>query len=424
MDYPGLLARLFSLRRFGVRPGLATVRAALAAVGDPHLGVQAIHLAGTNGKGSTAAFAESILRAAGVRTGLFTSPHLLRFTERIRLGGVELDENEAAELGARVLAAAPEATFFEVATVMAFLAFAARQVEVAVIEAGLGGRLDSTNVLEAPLATVVTGIALDHTEVLGPTLADIAREKAGIWKAGAPALCACDDEGAFAVLAAEAARVGAPLYRLGRELAPLSGVPLGLAGAHQRQNATLARAAALHAAERVGVSLDEPTIARGLLQTRWPGRLERVGDLILDAAHNPDGAHALAQALPELASGRPLALVFGVVEDKDAAAMLDALVPALPPGSQVIFTRPPSPRGRDPESLRALLSGAAPTARCEVIPEVGAALAAARRSGAQVVVAGSIFLIAEARRLVTGERADPLMAQDPPASSAKRNSRG
>jgi dihydrofolate synthase/folylpolyglutamate synthase len=393
VTYREALEALFRRRRFGVRPGLDGIRALLAGLGDPQRRFRAIHVAGTNGKGSTAAFVESILRAGGLRTGLYTSPHLLRFTERIRVAGVEIGEDEAAALAGRTMELAPEATFFEIATGMAFAAFAERGVDVAVIEAGLGGRLDSTNVLEAPLCTVVTGIALDHTEILGPTLSDIAREKAGIFKPGVPAIVGSDQP----VLAEEAARVGAPFELVDA----LDDRPLGLRGGFQRRNAALA----VRAVERSGLGISDEAIGRGLREARWPGRLELLGDVLIDAAHNPDGARTLATELPAVAAGRPVTLVFGVVEDKDAAAMLGALTPSV---ARVILTRVPSPRGRDPETLRALAPGA------EVVPDPADALRRARGAGL-TVVAGSIFLIAEARRLLTGERADPIAAQDPAA---------
>jgi dihydrofolate synthase/folylpolyglutamate synthase len=380
------------------------MRALLGKLGHPERALSAIHIAGTNGKGSTAAFTESILRAAGVRTGLYTSPHLHRFTERIRVGGDEIPAEEVAAVADRVLSAAPDATFFEVATAIALLWFVERGVEVAVVEAGLGGRWDATNALERPLATVVTGVALDHTEVLGPTLADIAREKAGIWKPGVPALFACDDEPASRVLREVAASVGAPAYRLGQEVEAEARDPLGLQGRFQRRNAALAVAAVRLA----GIEVDDQARRRGLLEARWPGRFERLTeDVLVDAAHNPEGARALAGELASLAGGRSVTLLFGVVGDKDAGPMLEALRPV---AARVLLTRAPTPRARDPQSLRAL----APDA--EIVPDVAQALARARTGPALVVAAGSIFLVAEVRRLVKGEPCDPISAQDPPAA--------
>jgi dihydrofolate synthase/folylpolyglutamate synthase len=402
VTYQQLLEKLFALRRFGVRPGLDVTRAALAAVGDPHLGLPAIHIAGTNGKGSTAAMVESLLREAGVRTGLYTSPHLLRFTERIRVSGEEISANEAAALGELVLKAAPDATFFEIATVMAFAAFRERGVEVAVLEVGLGGRLDATNVVDAALATVVTGIARDHAEVLGDTLPEIAREKAGIFKREVPAVIGCDDEDARSVLIDEAHRVGAPVWLRGRDFPEHCTLPVALAGAHQSKNAALA----LCAVERAGFELDDALKRRALGKVRWPARLERLApDVIVDAAHNADGARALAQALPR---DRAIHLVFGVVSDKQPADMLAALTPI---ASRVVLTRPPSARARDPETLRDLVPDA------EVAGSLEEALTLARRDGGLVVVTGSIFLAGEARRLLVGEPADSISAQDPAAKN-------
>ncbi|MCA1663996.1 MAG: bifunctional folylpolyglutamate synthase/dihydrofolate synthase, partial [Myxococcales bacterium] len=247
-----------ALRRYGMRPGLDSIAALSAALGNPQRELEVVHVGGTNGKGSTAAMIAAGLRADGRRVGLYTSPHLLRFTERIVIDGEELDRDVAAAIGERVLAAAREATFFDVATAMAFVAFAEARVEVAVIEVGLGGRLDSTNLVERPRCAVVTSVALDHTDVLGKTLPAIAREKAGIWKRAAPALYACVDDEAAAVLQREAERAGAaPIERLGRDFDDAALPALALHGAHQRRNAALARRA-------LGIlGVGEPAIADG-----------------------------------------------------------------------------------------------------------------------------------------------------------------
>jgi dihydrofolate synthase / folylpolyglutamate synthase len=394
MTYDEMLQRLLALRRFGMRPGLDSVRALLAAVGNPERGLAVVHVGGTNGKGSTAAFIEAALRASGRRTGLYTSPHLLRFTERIRIDGAEIARERVAALAERVLAVGGEHTFFDVVTAIALLAFRDAGVDVAVLEVGLGGRLDSTNVVERPLAAVVTSVARDHVEVLGESLEGIAREKAGIWKPGAPAIYACDDEAAAAVLAAEAARVGAaPIARFGRDFDDEGLPPLGLGGAHQRRNAALAR----RALEALGV--DAAALADAFPRVRWPGRLEQVTPTVLvDAAHNEEGARALAAALPP----GPLTLVLGVVADKDARAIL---APLLPRVTRVIATAPPSPRALSAEALAALVPGA------EIAPDLAFALRLA--GGDRVVVAGSIFLVGEARRLLLGETADATAVQDP-----------
>lgn len=403
MTYDDMLQRLFALRRFGMRPGLDGMRALLAALGNPERGLAMVHVGGTNGKGSTAAMIEAALRASGRRTGLYTSPHLVRFTERIRVGGDEIGRDEAAALVGRALDAGGEHTFFEIATAAAFLAFAAHAVDVAVVEVGLGGRLDATNVIERPLVTVVTGVARDHTEVLGDSLAAIAREKAGIWKPGVPAVAACDDAAARAVLEAEAARVGAPLSLYGRDFDAGGLPPLALAGPHQARNAALARRALalLPPSLRPG----DAAVARGFADVRWPGRLEWLApDVLVDAAHNEEGARALGAALPALVGARPVTLVVGMVADKDARAILGALGPH---AARVVATTPPSPRALPAAALAALWPGA------EAIADVAAALASARAGGGVTVVAGSLFLVGEARRLVTGEPSDATRVQDP-----------
>lgn len=393
MTYLEMLRRLQALQRFGMRPGLEAVRALLHAVGDPHERLAVVHLAGTNGKGSTAAMIEAGLRASGRRTGLYTSPHLSRFTERIRVDGEELAGERAAALAERLFAVPGEFTFFEIATVMALLAFAEEGVEVAVLEAGMGGRLDATNVIARPLATIVTSIGRDHMEVLGDTVEAIAREKAGIFKAGVPALWACDEAGPAAVLEAEILRVGARGERFGRDFDDAALPPLALRGAHQRRNGALAR----RALELLGVG--EGAIATALATVRWPGRLERLTPSVLvDAAHNEEGARALAAAWPE----GEWTLILGLVGDKDARAIVAALAPR---ASRVIVTAPPSSRALAPAALATLVPGA------ESAPDLAAALALAGAD--RTVIAGSIFLVGEARRLVLGDAADPTPVQDP-----------
>lgn len=376
--------------------GLGRVRDALARLGDPQRRFAAVQIAGTNGKGSTAAMAEAIWRAAGARTGLYTSPHLARFTERIRVAGVEADGDRLAALDARVAATGVPLTYFEVATLLAFLLMAEEGVEVAVLETGLGGRLDAVTACE-PAATAVTSIALDHTQYLGTTLAEIAREKAGIAKPGVPLFLGpvppeADDE-----IASIAAAVGAPLVRV----AAAPEVPVALAGGHQAINAALGVALARAAATAAGRPLDDAAVATGLRTVSWPGRLERIApDVLLDGAHNPDGVRALLAALPPQ---RPRALVLSVVRGKDAGGMLAALAPAF---DAVFVTRSRNTRSLPPRELAA----AAAPGVVEVVDDPLAALAAARRAvspAGLVVVAGSLFLVGQIRAHVLGEPSDP-----------------
>jgi dihydrofolate synthase / folylpolyglutamate synthase len=325
--YADLLARLdVAAGTLGVEMGLDRVRRALARLGDPQRRYLTVQIAGTNGKGSTAAMAEAILRRAGLQTGLYTSPHLARFTERIRVSGREADGDRLAALDVGVQACGERLTYFEIATVLGFLTFAEAGVDVAVLETGLGGRLDAVTCCQ-PLATAITSIGIDHTDYLGATLADIAREKAGILKPGVPCFVGGVSPEAAAVIAGAAAAVGAPLRWLGTDFsAPAEHV--GLAGPHQADNAAVALALAGAVAARLDRKLDAPTVAAALGDVRWPGRLERLADdLWVDCAHNAQGARALAAALPGIAGGRPVTLLMSVARDKDTDGILDALAP-------------------------------------------------------------------------------------------------
>src|SRR5512138_4022327 len=325
-------AYLDSLQPLAIRFGLERVQRGLDGLGHPERAYAILHVAGTNGKGSTCAMAAEALRAAGHRVGLYTSPHLQRFEERIQVNGAPIS---ADALAARVEEvrracpwheAAPEVerlTYFEFATLLGLLHLARERVDVAVVEVGLGGRFDATNAV-LPRVAAVARIGLDHTQLLGDTVEQIAFEKAGIFKPGVPAVVhAHQPPGALETLRAEAARRGAPLT-----VAPVAwDGPVALAGPHQRGNAALA-AAALRELARAGVPVPEEAIAGGIARARWPGRLEEVAGVLLDGAHNPDGAAALAAALSALHPGRPVELVFGVLSDKDHHGMLAALGPA------------------------------------------------------------------------------------------------
>ncbi len=417
--YVDLLARLAgAAQSLGVDMGLGRVRTAMERLGDPQKRFAAVQIAGTNGKGSTAAMAEAILRAAGLRTGLYTSPHLARFTERIRVAGREVDGDRLAALDARVVATGVPLTYFEIATALAFLTFAEERVDVAVLETGLGGRLDAVTVAE-PLATAITSIGLDHTAYLGGTLAEIAREKAGILKPNVPCFLGRLPAEAEREIARRAAEVGAPLRYLGRDFSPPRGA-LGLSGPHQRDNAAiavaLARAVAAHAGYP-GRPLDDALVAGALAHTSWPGRLERVGnDLVFDCAHNADGARALAAALPEMAAGRRVVLLMSIVEDKDPRAILAPLAPL---AYALVATRSESPRARPPEAL--VLEAARFLTRRFAVADPTEALAEARRraAGGLVVVCGSMFLVGPLRAQLLGEPVDPQRTSDPVSPPAR-----
>jgi len=405
--YRRLLARLEGIRTLGVSLGLERIRAALAALGSPERAYVTVQIAGTNGKGSTAAMAEAILRAAGLRTGLFTSPHLCRFTERIRVDGAEVEGERLAVLDEAVVATGVPLTYFEVSAALAFAAFRDHGVEVAVLETGLGGRLDAATAA-APVATAITSIGLDHTDVLGGTLAEIAREKAGIARPGVPLFLGPLPPEADAEVARVAAAVGAPLRRLGADLPPPA-TPLALAGDHQRVNAALAVALAEAAAGACGRPLPPAAVTAGLGHTVWPGRLERLApDLLLDSAHNVQGATALAAALERTA--RPRALVISVVRGKDLAGILSALAPRF---DRVVATRSHNERALPAEEVAAALP---PGVAVDVVPDPAAALDRARAfvaGSGTVVVAGSIFLVGGLRARLLGQRCDPPGGGDP-----------
>lgn len=398
---------LFARQRFGVHPGLTRVAALLSRLGEPQLAFRTVLIGGTNGKGSTAATLASILTAGGERSGLFTSPHLTRFTERFVVGGRELPGRAVGEAlrQLRPHAEAVEASFFEIVTALGCLLFAEAGVTTAVMEVGLGGRLDATNVLD-PALSVITGVALDHTEVLGGTLEAIAGEKAGILRPGRPAVTGVD-----AHLLPRLDAEGADLWALERELT-LETRPRGwegweghlalpdanlkfrtpLLGAHGARNAALAVAAAW----RLGAS--EQAVEAGAAGVRWPGRLEalpwRGGRVLLDGAHNPDGARALVKALRGLGVDR-LPVVFGAAGDKDVAGVAAALREV---ASEVLLTRAVlSPRAAAPADLAGHFAGlplrltGSPAEALALLPP------------GLAVVCGSLYLIGEVRPLLLGE---------------------
>ncbi len=407
------------------------MRALLSALGDPHHCFRCVHVAGTNGKGSACALIERVLRAARVRTGLFTSPHLVDFRERIRMSGrwanATVLQRELEQIQA--LPESQEATFFEVATALGFVEFAAHGVEWAVVEVGLGGRLDTTNVL-TPEVCAITSIGLDHSEILGDTYEAIAAEKAGILKPGVPCVSGVEHDGAASVIARIAREVGAPLVqareviqvheamygpwgmRLKLECEPWGRFQLQtrLCGAHQRENARVALAVLAQLHQR-GLSIPLTAVREGFAETRWPGRLEpssTVRRLWWDGAHNPDGVKRLVQAWREdMKLDPPAAIVFAVGADKDARAMLQRLR-AFAPEARLLLTRTQNERSLSAEALAA--HAAALGAHAEVHPTVALALGAVLDHGedgrgnraGRVLLAGSLFAIGEAMQAVGG----------------------
>jgi dihydrofolate synthase/folylpolyglutamate synthase len=433
-ELAGVLARLYALASRGARHGLEAMREACAAEGDPQDALAVVHVAGTNGKGSVCASLEAIARAAGIKTALYTSPHLGRFAERMRIDGEPIDDESLREALAHVLVTYPELTFFEVATLAAFRAFRRAAVELAIVEVGLGGRLDATNVVTSPRATAITTIAYDHTAILGQTIEEIAREKAGILKPGVPLVTGPVPRAAAAVLEARAQEVGAaPVWSVGRDVTHerreghlVVHGPAGrsvaaatkLRGAHQDDNAAIAVALAwlvrMPRPDRPAVrSIEEVAIARGLSQVNWPGRLEEVrreegllrGEYLLDGAHNEEGVHALGAFLDARPADERRALVFGAMADKAWGAMLRELIPRF--GARV-YVEPLASGGGRPATPTSALRAVDPEG--EAAPRVEDAIALARArvgEGGLVVVAGSLYLVGEARTVLLGVPRDP-----------------
>ncbi len=421
------------LQHFGIKLGLENIAALCAALGNPQNRFLSIHVAGTNGKGSVSAMLAGIMRAHGLKTGLYTSPHLARIEERIRINGTMIPERRFRERLTALKAVIDRAmaegklvyhpTYFEVVTALAFVEFAERQVDVAVLEVGMGGRFDATNVVR-PLVSVITTIAKDHEKHLGATLDKIAFEKAGIVKPGIPVVSGVRGGAALRVIRRIARERQAPLVEVfgrGRmletrrtrdgyrfvykgECGSYAFTP-GLAGRHQGANAATAIAAA-EVLARVWKPFDKAKILEAVRTTRWEGRLETVRTrplVLLDGAHNIEGVAALADHVKTMV-GRPVVLVFAAMEDKDLRAMTRILFPI---ASTVVLTRVPYKRSATPEALRA----AAPSFKGPVFLEpdtrkaVELALALSGRGeraslgGTPVVIAGSLFLIGEVKRL-------------------------
>jgi len=418
-DLQRRLETLWGLERRHLKPGLDGTRALLAGLGNPETRFAAVHVAGTNGKGSVCALVERVLRAAGHRTGLFTSPHLVSFRERIRVDGRWAGEGEL-EAGLDRIEAIPGAaasTFFEAATALAFDHFRRHDVRWAVVEVGLGGRLDTTNVL-TPAVCAITSIGLDHADLLGDTHAAIAFEKAGILKPGVPAVTGVEHDVAASVIARRAAEVGAPLAqardvahvnatqqgewgsRLEVECAPWGRFQLqmGLRGSHQRENARTALAV-LSELARQGVSISLRALREGFARVRWPGRLEPCPAeprLWWDGAHNVDGMRRLCNAwTDDLGLAPPAAIVFAAGRDKDARAML-ARLRSLAPGATLFVTRTANERALGAEALLALARDAGWNVQAS--PDVNAAIEAALAHGGRVLLCGSLFAVGEAMR--------------------------
>jgi dihydrofolate synthase/folylpolyglutamate synthase len=422
------IERLFALEHFGIKLGLAAMHTLLTELGQPHRAGPSLHIAGTNGKGSVSAMTSAALTRAGLRVGRYTSPHLFRVEERIALDGdVVSDAVLAAALG-RVFGAADALTargelaemptFFEVSTAAAFVIFARAQVDVAVIEVGLGGRFDATNVI-APVASAITTIDFDHERHLGTTIAAIAREKAGIAKAGVPLVVGDVPDEAWHMIQSIARQAGAPVTRAGHDAivtAPLDEgharltvqtpaghygpLRLGLAGAHQAGNALVAIRLLEAFAAATGVRVPAEAVSAALADVRWPARLEWLrhpasgARVLVDAAHNPAGARALSSYLASSGTSG-LTLVTSVMDDKNVAGVVGPLLPFV---DRVVVTAANLPRATAPAVLAAQVTALGPAGLAvEVVADPARAVARALMLPAPVLLTGSIYLVGPQR---------------------------
>ncbi len=410
------IAYLYGLERFGIKKGLGRTRRLLAAIGNPQDNLSAIHVAGTNGKGSASAMLASVLTNAGFKTGLYTSPHILKFNERIRINWRPITDNALAR-AVREIRRTPEsdgATFFEFTTALAFRYFLDRGSDVVVIETGMGGRWDATNLI-TPLVSVITNVEIDHASMLGNTIEKIAYEKAGIIKKGSPIVTAEKKNKAIEVIRKEAAKKGSHLFVLGNDFAAspakgrrhavdycgihedLSAVELSLMGAHQLRNAACVLAA-IELLKGSGLAISRTAIRKGMKTASWPGRLEIIGKrplVLLDAAHNPAGAKALALAL-EGFRFKKLYLVLGIMADKDIAGIAAALAPK---ATMIIAASPETDRAASSAMIEAQASKFGKPVITAASVKKACALAVKLAFGNDAVcVTGSTFTIAEAKR--------------------------
>ncbi len=413
--YTGILDEMFALRRFGIKLGLSTVRQMLKELGQPHHRFRSIHVAGTNGKGSIASLLAAVLQRAGYRVGRYTSPHLVRFNERICINDAPISDRQVVDAYRAVKQACHGTrppTFFEFTTVMAFYEFKRQAVDWAVIETGMGGRLDATNVL-SPALSIISNISLEHQSYLGNTIERIAAEKGGIIKTATPIVTGATQPKVIAVLRELASRKSAPLFCLGKDFrvrknrnetfgyfgiqAVWRDLSIRLQGAHQLKNAALA----LVACEILGknsAAVPLPAIYKGLAEAAWPGRLEIVTTaplIILDGAHNKIAAHRLAEYFRDRLRGRPITLVVGILDDKPYKAMLQSLLPYC---RRVIVTRPRIDRGLPPETLFAEAQKRIPDV--VIRPDVESAVFHAidtTAAGDAICIAGSLYVVGEAK---------------------------
>jgi len=412
--YRDCLNSMYSLRRFGIKLGLATIKDILSALGNPQNNYSCIHVAGTNGKGSVASALASILQKAGYKVGLFTSPHLVTFNERIQINDRLISNKNVVEsynAVHNVHHGTREPTFFEFSTAMALYEFSREKVDWAVIETGMGGRLDATNIIK-PAISIITNISIEHKKYLGNTIGMIAGEKGGIIKRGTPVITGAKQKNAIEVLKNIAARKRSPFYLSGKDFKTRKnrdesftyygmekvwrGMQTGLSGSHQIENSALV----LAACEILGRKIDLPVeqIRSGLLKNRWPGRLEVVSIspyIILDGAHNLDASRTLSRFLSEKFKGRKITVVTGMLDDKPYPAMLKNILSV---ADRAVFTKPVIERALEPEKLYEASKGI--IKKIKIIPDVKEAVEYAVRTASKneiICITGSLYVVGEAK---------------------------
>lgn len=398
-SYQDALAWLYGTQRFGIKLGLDNIQHLLCELDVPGKGQRLVHVAGTNGKGSVCAMIDAICREAGYRTGLFTSPHLVTYRERIQVDGEMIGHDKVAEGLAliRKLVASwePHPTFFEITTALALIHFKECHCEVVVLETGLGGRLDATNSVN-PVVSVITPVGYDHQSWLGSSLEEIAGEKAGIIKSRVPVVSAAQEPAAEKVIRARAVEDEARLQMVSE---PYTKTPVALPGAHQNQNASLA-IAALRAG---GIAVDEEAIARGLQNVRWPARFQRWDErTIIDGAHNPAGAEVLAKTWRDQFGDERATIILAVLHDKDLTGICRTLAPI---SDHVVLPRIRSQRSADPEVIARIFSSITPSLQHSITASVASALELARARPNPILLTGSLHFAGEALATLRGEPA-------------------
>jgi len=399
LSYTEALAWLYGLQRFGIKLGLENIRRLIAGLHVDLRGSRVIHVAGTNGKGSVCGMIDSILRAHGYRTGLFTSPHLITFRERIRVNGEMISEdavtNGLTAIRGLVADWNPHPTFFEIITALALKYFSEGKIDIVVLETGMGGRLDATNAVQSDVS-VITSIDFDHEKWLGRSLREIATEKAGIMKPKVPVICAPQRPEAEEVIRARAAECETPIEFV---TASYDKTPIALAGPHQRQNAALA-VAAIHAGK---IKIDDAVIARGLGTLDWPARFQRWDQrTIIDGAHNPAAARVLAETWREISGNQQATLILAILSDKDLRGICEALAPI---ADSVLLLKIRSERAAQPEILAKILANIPPPLPYSITASIDEALVKAQMRPAPILITGSLHFAGEVLAHLRGEPA-------------------